>query len=138
MTIRPLRLAQIATEAETLRLRGLASRIVTRLVFAIIALIFFLGALTFAHVAAWDVIRGRWDQTPLITAALLGGIDVAVALVLILLASRSRPGRTEREALVIRRQAVDSLRGMASLTQMALPLLSVVRFAARLQRRRRP
>jgi hypothetical protein len=132
--MRPVRLARIAAEAEGVRLRGLATRIVTRAIFAVVALIFVLGALTFGHIAAWYGIRVGLEQTFLATAGILGGADLLVAIILLVLASRSRPSRTETEALEVRRRALEGIGSALSLTQMALPVL---RLASGLRRRRR-
>lgn len=132
--MRPFRLARIAAEAEGVRLRGMATRIATRVVFAIIALFFLSGALVFAHVAAWYELRTALDQSYLITTAILGGADLLVAIVLLFLASRSTPSRVETEALEVRRQAIEGIGSALSITTMLLPLL---RLATSFRRRRR-
>jgi hypothetical protein len=132
--MRPIRLARIAAEAEGVRLRGMVTRVMTRVIFAVIALFFVLGALTFGHVAAWYEIRLALDQGPLATAGILGGADLLLAIVLALLASRSSPSRTEIDALAIRRQALQGIGSALSLTQLALPLLRMVAGARRRRR----
>jgi hypothetical protein len=132
--MRPFRLARIAAEAEGVRLRGLISRIVTRAVLAIIALLFVLGAVVFAHVAAWYWLRIGMDQTFLAAAGILGGGDLLVAVVLGFLASRSTPSRVELEALDVRRKALRAIGSTLSLAQLIIPVL---RITANLRRRRR-
>jgi hypothetical protein len=132
--MRPFRLARIAAEAEGVRLRGLVSRIVTRAVLAIIALLFVLGAVAFAHVAAWYWLRIGMDQTFLAAAGILGGGDLLVAVVLGFLASRSTPSRVELEALDVRRKALQAIGSTLSLAQLVIPVL---RITANLRRRRR-
>jgi Na+/H+ antiporter NhaA len=132
--MRPVSLVRIAVEAEGVRLRAMATRIVTHAVYAVIALVFLLGALVFAHVAAWYGIRTGLELTPIATAGILGGIDLLIAIILGLLARRSTPSRVEREALQVRQEAVANLRSAINVTQVALPLL---RFAVPLARRRR-
>ena len=132
--MRPFRLARIAAEAEGVRLRGMATRIVTRVVFAVIALFFVLGALTFGHIAAWYEIRTGLDQSFLVTTGILGGADLAIAIVLLLLASRSSPSRVEIEALEVRRKALEGISSALSLTQMLIPAL---RLMSGVRRRRR-
>jgi hypothetical protein len=134
MAIRPVRLARIAAEAEGVRLKGMATRIVTRVVFAVIAFVFILGALTFAHVAAWYGIRVGLEMSFLATAGILGGIDLLIAVILLFLASRSKPSRTEIEAREVRRKALEGIGSALSVTQMALPVL---RIASGMRRRRR-
>lgn len=80
--MRPFRLARIAAEAEGVRLRGMATRIVTRAILAVVALFFVLGAVVFGHIAAWYEIRTALDQSYLVTTGILGGADLVVALIL--------------------------------------------------------
>jgi hypothetical protein len=134
--MRPVRLARIAAEAEGVRLRGLATRIATRVVLAVVALLFVIGAIVFAHVAAWYEIRIALDQTFLVTTGIMGGADLLVAIVLGLLASRSRPSRVEREALEVRRQAIQGISGTLSVTQMLIPALRLMANMRRTRRRR--
>ena len=132
--MRPFRLARIAAEAEGVRLRGMATRIVTRIIFAAIALFFVLGAVVFAHVAAWYGIRIGLDQSYLASAGILGGVDLVLAILLGFLATRSSPSRVEVEALDVRRKAIEGIGSALSLTQIVLPLL---RLLSGMRRRRR-
>lgn len=133
--MRPIRLARIAAEAEGVRLRGMMARIVTRAIFAVIGLLFILGAITFAHVAAWYEIRTALDQSYLATAGILGGADLLLAVILLFLATRSTPSRVETEALEVRRKAIQGLSSALNVTQLVLPL--VLRIAGSARRRRR-
>jgi hypothetical protein len=132
--MRPFRLARIAAEAEGVRLRGLVSRIVTRAVLGVIALMFVLGAVVFAHVAAWYWLRTGLEQGFLAATGILGGGDLLVAVVLGVLATRSTPSRVELEALDVRRKAIQGIAGTLSLAQLVIPVLRIV---ANLRRRRR-
>jgi hypothetical protein len=132
--MRPLRLARIAAEAEGVRLRGMMTRMVTRVIFAVLALLFVLGAVVFVHIAAWYEVRTALEQTYLATAGILGGADLLLAIILGVLASRSSPSRTEVEALEVRRKAIEGLGSALSLGQMVVP---IVRMASGLTRRRR-
>ena len=134
--MRPVRLARIAAEAEGVRLRGLATRIATRVVLAVVALVFVIGAIVFAHVAAWYEIRTALDQTFLVTTGIMAGADLLIAIALGLLASRSRPGRVEREALDVRRQAIRGISGTLSVTQLLIPALRLMANMRRARRRR--
>ena len=134
--MRPVRLARIAAEAEGVRLRGLATRIATRVVLAVVALVFIIGAIAFAHVAAWYEIRIALDQTFLVTTGIMGGADLLIAFVLALLASRSRPSRVEREALDVRRKAIEGISGTLSVTQLLIPALRLMANMRRTARRR--
>src|SRR4051794_23300940 len=132
--MRPGSPARGAGAAEGGRVRAGATRIVPPVVYAAIALVSLLGALTFAHIAAWYGTRPGLQVTPIATAGVLGGIDLLIAIILGLLARRSTPSRVEREALQVRQEAVANLRSAVNVTQVALPLL---RFAVPLARRRR-
>jgi hypothetical protein len=124
--MRPFRLARIAAEAESVRLHGMLSRIVTRAVLAFIALLFLLGAVVFVHVAAWYEIRIGLNQSYLATAGILGGADLVLAVVFGLLATRSSPSRVEIEALEVRRKAIEGLGSALTLSQMVFPLLRLL------------
>ncbi len=123
--MRPYRLARIAAEAEGVRLRGMATRMVTRIVCAIVALVFVLGAVAFAHIAAWYWLRIGENLSFYVTAGILGAFDLFVAIVLGLIASRSSPSRVEREALEVRRRAIAGIGTAMSVTQLALPALRI-------------
>jgi hypothetical protein len=132
--MRPIRLARIAAEAEGVRLRGMMTRIVTRAILAVVALVFVIGALVFGHVAAWYELRVGLDLSYLATAGILGGADLLVALILLLLASRSSPSRVEIEAREVRRRAIEGIGSALTLTQLVLPVFRIV---SGMRRRRR-
>lgn len=122
--MRTLRLARIAAEAEGLRLREQAGRTMRRAVFAIIALGFLIAALACAHIAAWYWLRLYWTEPG--AALVMAGADIAVAVLLMVLAARSSPGRVELEALAVRRRAWDSATGSLAVTTLALQLLRLL------------
>ncbi|HQT75668.1 MAG: hypothetical protein B7Z80_02025 [Rhodospirillales bacterium 20-64-7] len=130
----PLKLARLALEAEKLRLQGMAGRMVRRLVMAAAALLFVIGTLVFIHIGAWYAIRMLADMSVFATAGILGGADLLIALVLLGLASRSGPSATEREALDLRRRAVQGLNSSFTLMQLALPALRMVQRTRRRSR----
>jgi len=132
--MRPLRLARVAAEAEGLRLRRMAQRIVSRIIMAVVALVFLMGTLVFAHVLIWYWLRLDYGWTQIWTAVTLGGGDLVIAALLALLASRSSPGRVEQEALDVRRRAVASIQSTLTLSQLLLP---VFRLGLQFRRRRR-
>jgi hypothetical protein len=134
--MRPVRLARIAAEAEGVRLRGFITRVITRLILGVVALLFVLGAVAFGHVAAWYEIRTALNQSFLATTGIMGGADLLIAVILGLLASRSRPSRIEVEALEVRRQAIQGITNTLSITQMLIPLLRLMANLRRGRRRR--
>ena len=134
--MRPVRLARIAADAEILRWQAFTARTVTRLVCAFIALIFVVGALAIGHVAAWFALRIYAGLQFYWVALVLGGVDLFVALILLLVALRSTPSRVEREALEVRQRAIAGLGTTLSLAQLALPALRVANMARRRGMRR--
>ncbi|HUN38793.1 MAG TPA: hypothetical protein VMU81_00740 [Acetobacteraceae bacterium] len=130
--MRTLRLARIAAEAEGLRLRRQAQRMVVRAVIACIALVLLLWGLALAHVAAWFAIRVNGNVAPWATALIMAGGDAVIALFLLLITARSSPGQVEQEALEVRRRALENATtGFA----FATILLPVLRLAMNLARR---
>jgi hypothetical protein len=118
--MRPLRLAKIAAEAEVLRLRRRARRTAFRVGFLGAAAVFALAALSFAHVAVFVALDGPFR--PASAAVIVLGGDLAIALVLTLLASNSRPGAIEREARQVREHAVEQLENILASAALAAPL----------------
>lgn len=133
--MRTLRLAQIAAEAEGLRLRHRAGRAVTRGVFAIVALGFLAGAVVFAHVAAWSWLRLDWQAQH--AALIVAGADLVLAAILALLAARSSPGRVELEALAVRRRALESAAGTLAFSALAMEMLRLLTSLVSRRRSRR-
>jgi len=134
--LRPYRLARIAAEAEGVRLRGMATRLALRAAFAIIALLFVIGTIVFVHIEAWYLIRLELGLSTYAAAGILGGLDLLIAAILLVLASRSSPSRTEREALVVRKRAIEGITSVLSLSQFALPALRIAAGMRRGRRRR--
>jgi hypothetical protein len=130
----PIRLARVAAEAETLRLRAMAGRQVRRIVFAVVALLFLLAVLVFVHVIAWYALNVSANLGFYLACVIVGGVDLLIALILLLLASRSAPSSAEREAYVVRQRAIDGMRQFGTYSQLALPAL---RLASSMRRRRR-
>ena len=120
----PFSLGKVALEAEGLRLRHMAKRLVVRVVLGYFALGMVFGAVTFLHVAGWFWLRDYLRPAPV--ALIFTGIDLLIGLILGVLAARSTPGRVEREALAIRRRALEDI--AASITVSALVMQLVNRF----------
>jgi hypothetical protein len=92
-------------------------------VVGVIALIFTLAALAFFHVALWFWLR-RYFEAPA-ASLIVAGADLAVALIFGLFAARSSPGRLEREALEIRRRALENATSALTYTTLAAQALRV-------------
>jgi hypothetical protein len=122
--MRSIQLLRLALEAEGLRLRYKSRRMVSRLVFGSFALALVAGVLVFLHVAAWFWLRefmaGHY------VALIFAGIDLVLAAIFGLLASRSSPGRLELEALDVRRRALQDAAGALSLSAMLIRAVEMV------------
>ena len=126
--MRTVNLLKIAAEAELLRLKAMLKRHSLRAAYGLIAAIFALSVLALANVAGWQVIH--WYVKGLSATLILLGFNLLMAVIFAMFTLRSSPGRNEREALSIRRQALLSARG-------SLPLATVIPVASGLLRYRR-
>jgi hypothetical protein len=129
--VRSINLLKIAAEAEVLRLRMMIARQVRRGIFGAVAAVFGVAVLALAEVAGWQALRLKFQPIP--TTLILLGINLAIAAAFGVLAARSAPGSTEREALRVRRQALETARGSLVFTA-ALPTVRL--FRGRRTRRR--
>ena len=132
--MRGINLLKLALDAEILRLRAMAARQGRRAAFGSIALIFSLAVLALAEVAGWQGLRLCVEAIP--TTLILLGINLVIAAVFGLLAARSSPGHAEREALQVRRQALDAVRGSLLLTAALPAATTLLGFDRRGGRRR--
>jgi hypothetical protein len=128
--MRPLRLARVAAEAESLRIQYMLRRAVTRLILGVVATALLLSGIVFVHLAAWSWLRT--SLAPHWVGLIFAGTDLAVAAVLFFLAARSRPGVVEREAIAVRRRAVKAATDQLSTTVL------LARLAAWLVTNRKP
>jgi hypothetical protein len=114
--MRSLDLLAAAAAAERLRLRLEARRAMRRILTVAIAALFALAAIGFAHVAGW---QGAEHWLGALGASLLvGGIDLAIAIVLLLIAAGSRPEPAAIEARVVRQMSLRALRETDPLVEM--------------------
>jgi len=132
--MRTLRLAQIAAEAEGLRLRRQARRTAFRVATGVIGLMFLGWALVFAHVAVWYWLHKAAGWTVPGAAMAVAGGDLVIAAFLALLAAQSMPGRVEREALQVRRHALESATSGIGLANELLQALRLVMSLVRRQK----
>jgi hypothetical protein len=131
--INPFRLARVAAEAESLRLQSMVARQVRRVVYAVVALVFLAGLLACLHVMAWYALRVSAMLNFYAATGIVAGVDLIVAAVFLVLAGMSKTSAAERDALEVRQRAVEGMRSVMSITQLALP---AVRTANNLRRRR--
>jgi hypothetical protein len=133
--MRSLSLYRIAAEAEGLRLRRMSQRTVTRVAVGAVAMVFLTAALIFAHLVVWFWLRTMFSE--LVAAAIIGGGDLVLGLILVLFAAVSSPGRVEREALQVRRQALAGAGSVLAPMALATVAVPALRLGAELMRSRR-
>jgi 4-amino-4-deoxy-L-arabinose transferase-like glycosyltransferase len=133
--MRAVNLAKVGAEAEILRLRHLLKRQGKRAAFGLVAVLFALGVLVLAHVAAWQVLR--LYVPPIYTTLILLGVDLVIAAIFGILAARSSPSGAERDALAIRQRALHEARNSLALGAL-LPLAGTVLRTRRNDTRKRP
>ena len=126
--MRSIHLLKIADEAELLRLRADdgaagATRDLRRRRRCVRN-----NVLALAEVAAWQALR--LEVQPIYATLILLGINLAIAIVFGVLAARSAPNRAEREALEVRRRALETARGSLAFTA-ALPAFRLLRGSRR-------
>ena len=112
--MRSVNLLKVAFEAELLRLRAMMARQARRAAFGATAVVFGLAVLTLAEITGWQALLLKFEPLP--ATLLLLGVNLAIAAVFGVLAARSTPGHTEREALRVRRQALEAARGSLAFT----------------------
>ena len=112
--MRSVNLLKLALDAEILRWRAMAGRQGRRAAFGAVAIVFALAVLTLAEVAGWQALRLKVEA--IAATLILLGINLVITGVFGLLASRSSPGHTEREALRVRQEALDGARGSLLIT----------------------
>ena len=122
--MRVVQLGKGAAQAEKLRIQTLVSRQAKRAVFAAVAAVFAIGLLVALHVA------GALALVPLVGALwatlIVAGVDLVLAAVFGGVALFSKPGRIEREALMVREEARAQL---GEATVMAMVVGPVMRRA---------
>ena len=114
--VRSINLLKIAAEAELLRYRYMVARQGRRAAFGAVALLFVLAVLVLGEVAAWLALYLHF--TAIETTLILLGINLIIAFPFGLLAMRSSPSLAEREALQVRQQSLDAVRGALSLAAL--------------------
>ena len=127
--MRSINLLRIAAEAELLRLRAMMARQGRRAAFGAIALVFGMAVLALAEIAGWQGLRLLVQPIP--ATLILLGINLVIAAVFGVLALRSVPGHTEREALQVRRQALEAARGSIAFSTAVPVATSLLRLRHR-------
>ena len=113
---RSVNLLKIAAEAEILRQKAKLGRQLRRAAFGLLALVFALGVLIAAEIAAWQGLS--LYVTDLTATLILLGVNLVIAAGLSFPAVRSQPTQQEEEALRVRQQALDGARAALTLTAL--------------------
>ncbi len=119
-------LAKIAAEAEILRIKHMLARQGFRAVFGLAALVFLVAILVIASVVIWQVLR--MYLSPINATLVLLGANLLLAIIFGMLAVRSSPSRTEREALAIRQRALGQARSAVALSALIPAAAAVFRW----------
>lgn len=117
--IRSFQLARIAFEAETLRLKRMAKRTSMRLVLAVAAVPFLMAVLAFFEVALWSYVASQLIAP--FAALILAGVNIVVAMVLLLAAAMASDSHVEIEALKVRQRALEDMSRQLTVAAMVIP-----------------
>jgi hypothetical protein len=126
--MRSFNLVKVALEAEIVRYKAMAARQGRRVAFGLVALVFLMGFLASLEVVGWQVARMYLE--PIYASLAMLGINLVIAIGFAIPAMKSSPGRTEIDAVEVRKSAVKSL-------QMSLAISTALPVAGALWRRRR-
>jgi hypothetical protein len=126
--MRATNLVKVAAQAEILRIQHMLKRQGVRAAFGLAAIVFILGALVLANIAAWQVVRLYVE--PIYASLIMLGVNLLIAMIFGLLAARSSPSQQEREAVEVRQRALREARS-------SLALGAVIPVAGALLRSRR-
>lgn len=118
--MRSTRLANIALQAEKVRLQRRVQHYRTRAILGVVAGVLGLLALIFIHIAGYDaltlVVAPHW------AALIVVGVDAVLAILLLVMAIRDVPDPVEREAIQVRDQAWAQIKDTMALTALVGPL----------------
>ena len=118
--MRAFRLATVTLEAERVRLELMGRRLAVSALLCVLAGVLLLYALAAAHVLGWLALEPHLP--PMGRAGVLLGVDLGLAVILVLVALRSRPGPAEVEARILR----DTAYAQAKSSLGFFPLLTSV------------
>ena len=119
--MRLLSLARAAIEAEGLHLRRQARMRGVQVALAAAAMIFAVLLLVMLHLAAFAALRPGWG--PAGAALAVAGVDLVIALVLVLAARRAGQDHIAEEARQLRQEAVRQIGDGAARALVLAPLL---------------
>ncbi len=118
---RTLRLAKVAAQAEGLRLRRVAHRTAYRGIYGAVAAVFGIALLVVAHVALYTWMLSY--VSPLAALGIVALVDIVLAAIFGILASRSSPDSVELEAVRVRDTARAQLTDALTMTALIGPAM---------------
>ena len=121
-------LTRIAAAAEALRIKRQVIRYGKQVAFLVIAAVFALFFLGFAHVLLWMVCDGPWNTGKVWATVIVLAVDAVIAGILLLLGRGRLADPIEVEARITRDRSLSELRTAAALTAITGP---AGRFAGR-------
>lgn len=122
--MRAVELAKVAASAEKLRLQRVALRNAWHIAFYAVAGVFAVAAFVVLHVVAYNLLVP--SLTPFQASLVLLAADSVLAGVFFLLARRDRPDALEREAKLIRQQALAEMKSALTITAVAGSAVAMV------------
>jgi hypothetical protein len=133
--MRIVELARTALQAELLRYKAMAARLGIRAACGVAGLVFVLAVLAMLEAALWQVIATY--ILPIYATLSMMGVNLVIAAGFGFFAMRSTPGRTEIEALAVRKQAVTGMQRSAAFGALVPIATAVWRNRGRSSGRRR-
>jgi hypothetical protein len=109
-------LAKVAAGAEALRFKRQLLRYGRQVAFLVVAGVFGFFALIAAHVVLWTICYGPWNFGRVWASVTVLGVDVVVAVVLVLLGKGKLPDPIEIEARISRDRSLSELRTAVAMT----------------------
>jgi hypothetical protein len=121
---RTVKLARLAAEAESLRLRTMLRRYATRAVLAVVAIVFLLATLAWAEVTAARALA--LTVQPVYAALIMLGINLVIGVIFLAIAASGKPSAVEVEALEVRKTAQAQIARTMAITALIGPLMRLL------------
>ena len=125
-------LAKLAAAAEGLRFKRQLLRYGRQAAFLVLGAVFGLLAVLGAHVVLWSLCDGPWHFGIVWSSVTVFGVDLLIALILVLLGRSKQPSVLEMEARITRDRTLAELRSAVALTAVTSAITGPAgRFAGR-------
>ena len=124
--MRTVRLARVAAQAEILLLRRLLAVAIRHAIFGVIAAIFAIAVLVLLHVVAVLALETFAGLSPILSVAIVLGVDLAVAALFGVLAAGKITDPVADEARRVRDTSIEQARQSLTLAAMLAPATRMV------------